>query len=164
MYTRRSSRRSRGYFGVVLYRPKSECNVGTLWRSAFLQDAAFVGTIGARYKRQASDTPNTANHVPLINYSSLDDLIDHLPYSCPIVAVELEDRAKPLPEFWHPERAVYLLGAEDNGIPPSVLNRCHHVVQIPSERPWSMNVAVAGSIVLYDRASKRARPVLEAVS
>jgi len=152
--TRKSSRRGRGYFGIVAYRPKSKCNVGTLWRSAFLQDAAFVGTIGARYKRQASDTPNTANHVPLMHYTDIDDMIDHLPYSCPLVAVELDECAKMLPEFSHPQRAVYLLGAEDNGIPPSVLDRCHYVVQIPTVREWSMNVAVAGSIVMYDRMAK----------
>lgn len=153
--TRRSARQGRGYFAVVVYRPKSECNVGTLWRSAFLQDAAFVGTIGMRYKQQASDTPNTAKHVPLIHYNDLDDLVKHLPYSCPLIGIELDECAKDLTEFTHPERAIYLLGAEDNGLPPSVLDRCHYVVQIPTVRDWSMNVAVAGSIVMYDRMAKR---------
>lgn len=36
MPTRRSARRSRGYAGVAIYHPKSEVNVGTLWRTAFL--------------------------------------------------------------------------------------------------------------------------------
>lgn len=153
--TRRSSKRSRGYFGIVIYKPKFEVNVGTLWRTAFLQDAAFVGTVGARYrKRQASDTPHTANHIPLIHYTDIDDMINHLPLGCPLVAVELDECAKLLPEFWHPPRAVYLLGAEDNGIPRKVLDRCHYVVQIPTVREWSMNVAAAGSIVMYDRMAK----------
>lgn len=151
---RRSSGRGRGFFGIVVYRPKSECNIGTLWRSAFLQDAAFVGTIGHRYIKQGSDTPNMVKHVPLNRYTDLDDLIAHLPYDCPIVAVELDECAKLLPEFSHPERAVYLLGAEDSGLPRSVLDRCHYTVQIPTVRDWSMNVAVAGSIVMYDRMSK----------
>jgi tRNA G18 (ribose-2'-O)-methylase SpoU len=143
-----------GYFGIAIWRPKTAVNVGTLWRSAWLNDAAFLGTIGARYTRQPSDTVGTPNHVPLIHYSDIDDLINHLPYGCPLIGVELDGRAKPLPEFSHPPRAVYLLGAEDHGIPPRILDRCHYVVQIPTVREWSMNVAVAGAIIMYDRLAK----------
>lgn len=158
--TKRSARRTRGYFGIAVLNPKSEVNVGTLWRSAFLQDAAFVATIGKRYQRQSSDTPGTTNHVPLLHYSDFDDLIEHLPHSCPIVAVELDECAKMLPEFSHPPRAVYLLGAEDHGIPQWALARCHYTVQIPCVRDWSMNVAAAGSIVMYDRIAKQTRSSL----
>lgn len=149
--TRRSMRRSRGYFGVALLNPKHKTNVGSLWRQAFLYDAAFVATIGARYERQASDTPGTANHIPLNHYRDFDDLMEHLPHGCRLVGVELDDRAQPLDRYTHPLNAVYLLGAEDNGIPPKVLARCHQVVQIPGVREFSMNVAAAGSIVMYDR-------------
>lgn len=154
--SRRASTYSRGYFGVAFWQPKSQVNVGTLWRSAFLYDAAFIATVGHRYDKQAGDTPNTANHVPLLHYRDLDDLIEHLPYSCPLVGVELADQAVPLDRFCHPLRAVYLLGAEDYGLPAKVLDRCHHVVQIPAARDWSMNVAAAGSIVMYDRHTKSA--------
>ena len=157
--TRRSNKRSRGYFGVALWNPKHEVNVGTLWRTAFLYDAAFIATIGARYQKQASDTPGAANHIPLINYTDVDDLIEHLPFSCPLVGVELDPRARNLASYAHPQRAVYLLGAEDHGLPQKVLGRCHDLVEIPGARPWSMNVSVAGSIVLYDRFTKAAAHV-----
>lgn len=153
--TRADARRSGGYFGIVVWHPKAAVNVGTLWRSAFLNDAAFVGTIGARYLKHVADTPNTPNHLPLVHYSDIDDLIEHLPHSCPLVAVELDACAKPLPEFFHPQRACYLLGAEDHGLPQSILQRCHYLVQIPTVLDWSMNVAVAGSIVMYDRLAKQ---------
>lgn len=154
--TKREGRRSRGYFGVVINNPKHEVNVGTLWRSSFLYDAAFIGTVGARYQKQAADTPGTENHVPLIHYSSIDDLVEHLPFSCPLIGVELDDRAIALPQFAHPPRAVYLLGAEDRGLSKATMARCHQIVQIPGERDWSMNVSVAGSIVMYDRFAKMA--------
>jgi tRNA G18 (ribose-2'-O)-methylase SpoU len=93
-----------------------------------------------------------------MNYSDIDDMVDHLPFSCPLVAVELDELAKSLPEFSHPQRAVYLLGAEDHGLPQGVLDRCHYTVQIPTVQEWSMNVAVAGSIVMYDRMSKSGVP------
>jgi tRNA G18 (ribose-2'-O)-methylase SpoU len=144
----------RGFFGVAVYRPKREVNVGTLWRSACSYGAAFIGTVGERYERQASDTTKTFRHTPLVHYVDLDDLIQHLPHSCPLVGVELDPRAQSLTEYVHMDRACYLLGAEDNGLPPSVLDRCHQLVQIPAPMPWSLNVAVAGSLVLHDRYVK----------
>ena len=148
----------RGYFGVGIYRPKTEANVGTLWRTAYLMDAAFVFTVGERYHKQAADTPDTARHVPLLHFGDFDDLIDHLPEGCHRVAVEQGGRT--LVGWSHPERCVYLLGAEDDGLPIEVLRRCGWTITIPSVREQSMNVAVAGSIVLYDRLAKTRGPHL----
>ena len=61
----------------------------------------------------------------------------------------------PLDEFEHPERAVYILGAEDTGLPRAAAQACHRHVSLPSERYASYNVAMAGSIVLYDRMAKQ---------
>jgi tRNA G18 (ribose-2'-O)-methylase SpoU len=147
---------TRGYFAVGIYGCKTEANVGTLWRTATLYEAAFVFTIGHRYKRQSSDTPKTPLHTPLFHFSTVDDLIEHLPWSCPLVGVELDERSKPLSSHsnnW--ERCAYLLGAEDHGLPPAVLDKCHSVLQIETAVPRSMNVAVAGSIILHDRYVKR---------
>ena len=156
--TRRTMARSgRGYFGIAVWQPKTATNIGTLWRSAWLYDAAFIATVGRRYEKQPSDTPGVAHHIPLLNYPAIDDLVASLPYSCPLIGVELTDSAVGLPSFTHPPRGVYLLGAEDHGLPPSVLKRCHQVVQIPAAKQWSMNVATAGSIIIYDRFVKGLR-------
>lgn len=146
----------RGYFAIGIYHGKTEVNIGTLWRSAHLYGAAFVFTVGARYHRQASDTPKTPNHTPLFHFATVDDLIEHLPWSCPLVGVEMDERSRPLtshPNSW--ERCAYLLGAEDYGLPQAVLDRCHHLLSIETAMPQSLNVAVAGSIVLHDRHVKR---------
>ena len=63
----------------------------------------------------------------------------------------------PLASFEHPERAIYLLGAEDHGLPPAIVRQCSHVVSLEAARTPSYNVAVAGSLVMYDRLSKRGR-------
>ena len=60
----------------------------------------------------------------------------------------------PLEDFEHPLDAVYLLGSEDAGLPTSVLRACHEVVTLRSEHYASYNVAIAGSLVLYDRQQK----------
>lgn len=148
---------SRGYFAVGIYGCKTEANIGTLWRSATLYGAAFVFTVGRRYSRQASDTPNTPLHTPLFHFSTVEDLREHLPNAAPLVGVELDPRGRTLSGYGHPERAVYLLGAEDNGLPLQVLDQCHSVIQIETVLPQSMNVAVAGSIILHDRYVKAAR-------
>jgi tRNA G18 (ribose-2'-O)-methylase SpoU len=145
----------RGYFGIGIVNGKTEANLGTLWRAANLYDAAFIFTVGSRYKRQASDTPNTPLHVPLFEFQAMDDLLQHLPYGCPLVGVELDPRATMLSSFTHPERACYLLGAEDHGLSPTVLDRCHMIVQIDTPKPQSMNVSVAGSLVMHDRFMAR---------
>lgn len=154
---------SRGYFAVGVYHPKTEANIGTLMRTAYLYDAAFVFTVGRRYSKQASDTPYTSRHVPLFHFASIDDLINHLPSGCPLVGVELDPRGVQVQDYKHPERAAYLLGAEDHGLPQHVVDRCHSLVEIPSVQPQSMNVAVAGSIVVYDRHAKVLARVLEEV-
>jgi tRNA G18 (ribose-2'-O)-methylase SpoU len=54
--------------------------------------------------------------------------------------------------FRHPDRAVYLLGNEQIGLSKRVLSQCHSLISLPGH--FSLNVAVAGSIVMYDRVSK----------
>ena len=141
----------RGYFSIGIVNGKTEANLGTLWRAANLYDAAYIFTVGRRYKRQASDTPNTPRHTPLFEFDTIDDLVAHLPYSCPLIGVELDPRAVSLTDFKHPERACYLLGAEDHGLTIAQRDACHSLVQIPTPNPQSMNVSVAGSLVLHDR-------------
>jgi tRNA G18 (ribose-2'-O)-methylase SpoU len=143
----------RGYFEIGIYHTKKEVNVGTLWRSAYLLGATGIFTIGKRYQRQASDTPNTTLHIPLRQHLAFEEFLVNMPTGAILVGIEMN--GKPLKEFSHPERAVYLLGAEDHGLPNAVMERCKQLVSIESVRPQSFNVAVAGSIVMYDRLIKR---------
>jgi len=136
--------------------PKAEHNIGTLWRSATIFQADFIFTIGPRYRRQVSDTLATWRHIPLYTYVNYADFYAHLPYDCRLVCVELAPGAFDLRTFVHPERAIYLLGAEDNGLPSDVL-RGQIVIQIPAPCEHnSLNVATAGSIILWDRWCKSA--------
>jgi tRNA G18 (ribose-2'-O)-methylase SpoU len=143
---------SRGYYGIGIVGSKTASNVGTLWRSAHALEAAFIFTAGRRFPKQASDTVKAWKHVPMFEYDNADDLFAHIPKDCVPVAVELDERSRPLAKYTHPERAVYILGAEDGGIPKAVLSRCRDIIQIPGRN--CLNVAVAGSIVLYDREAK----------
>ncbi len=149
----------RGYFGIGIQNNKTEVNLGTLWRSANLMGASFIFTIGRRYKKQASDTMKTYRHIPLYNFETFDAFYKSLPYDAMLIGVELHKRSVMLSEFSHPERCVYLLGAEDHGLTNEAIDKCHHIVQLPGE--FSMNVAVAGSIVMYDRVTKNTKAQLK---
>ena len=142
----------RGYFGIGIYHGKTAENIGTLWRSANILGADFIFTVGKRYSKQCSDTMNTTKHIPLFHFNDWDDLFNHVPYNCPVVAVELADNSIPIRNYVHPERCIYLLGAEDHGIPPEILAKCREVIQLPGDH--CMNVSTAGSIVMYDRINK----------
>lgn len=140
---------NRGYFGIGIYHVKSRVNIGTLWRSAHQLGAAFIFTVGKRYSQQSSDTCKAWRHVPLYHYSTIDDLITALPYSCSLIGIEMG--GVPLGGYSHPERATYLLGAEDHGLPAAIIERCHHLISIEAVNTESYNVAVAGSLVMYQR-------------
>lgn len=148
-------KKDRGYFGLAFHFPKTSTNVGSLWRTADVLGCDFFAIIGNRIKNQASNTMRSERHIPLFVYRDFDDFYAHLPYNTQLVGLEMGASAIPLEEFEHPERAVYLLGSEDNGLPECVQGRCHHVVKLRGE--MSLNVAVAGSIALYDRIATSLR-------
>jgi tRNA G18 (ribose-2'-O)-methylase SpoU len=142
-----------GYFGIGILHSKNEENLGLLWRSAFNLGADFIFTIGKRYTYQCSDSQKSYKSIPLFHYLDYDDFYKHIPLDCRVVAVELHDDAKDLKEYVHPDRCIYLLGAEDHGIPEEILSKCKDIIRIDTNR--CMNVAITGAIVMYDRKIKR---------
>jgi tRNA G18 (ribose-2'-O)-methylase SpoU len=142
----------RGYFGIGIFQGKTVENLGTLWRTADLFGASFIFTIGRRYKHQPTDTFKTTKHIPLYHYETFEQFKLNRPIDCLLIGVELHETSQPIRTFSHPERAIYLLGAEDNGLSKECIKECNRIIQLPGER--SMNVAVAGSIVMFDRINK----------
>lgn len=147
---------SPGFFGIGVENLKTGANLGTLWRSAHAMGAAFIFTVGRRYRHQASDTSTARRSVPLYEYATLDELRANLPHGAKLVGVEYpHDRAVPLGRYCHPRNCVYLLGSEDSGMSKAAAAACHDVVFIPTT--FCLNVAAAGSVVLWDRLTKKGR-------
>ncbi len=140
----------RGYWGIGIYNPKHEANLGGVWRSAQAFSANFIFTVGPRrYSEQCTDIMKSTRHVPLFHYPTIEDLKSHLPHGCPLIAIEYPLAKQSLREFSHPERVVYLLGSEDNGLPERVINQCHFTITIPTK--VCLNLASAATVVMYDR-------------
>jgi hypothetical protein len=72
-----------------------------------------------------------------------------------LVGIEMTEDAAELPSFRHPLNAAYVLGPERSSLSPAILAQCRHVVRIPTR--FSLNLAVAGALVLYDRLLQHGR-------
>lgn len=139
----------RGYFAVGVDGISKSMNLGNLMRIAHAFDASFFFSVNAmtKYSDAESDTSRAYRSMPVYNYAAAEDF--RLPVGCALVGVEITEDAVELPRFRHPLRAAYLLGAERNSISQDMLGRCDFVVKIPMR--FSINVGMAGAIVLYDR-------------
>ena len=107
-------------------------------------------TIAAAYDRNRgglADTSDTPGNLPFHEFESIAAL--RLPRDCVMVGIELVDDAVEMPSFRHPRAAAYVLGAERGSLSPAMVERCDHVVRIPTR--FCINLAVAGAIVMYDR-------------
>ncbi|HWA68651.1 MAG TPA: RNA methyltransferase [Rhizomicrobium sp.] len=150
----------RGYFGVGIEGVSKPMNLGNLVRIAHAFDADFFFSIAPRLKLSDGKSDTSAAHtaLPFYDFAHPDDF--RLPIGCRLVGVEITDEAVELPRFRHPHRAAYVFGAERYSLSPQMLSLCEFVVKIPTR--FSINVGMAGAIVLYDRLMSQsgyARPV-----
>lgn len=141
-----------GFYAIGIMNSNSKFNVGTLWRSAYILGASYIFTVNKKYKFQSSDVTHSFLRIPYFHYDDINDLKNHLPHSAPLIGVELIEEATLLQDFQHPPSAVYLLGSEANGLSQATLDKCHKIIKLSGN--FSLNVAVAGSILMYDRIAK----------
>ncbi|SJL84244.1 RNA methyltransferase [Vibrio palustris] len=137
---------------IGLYNPKSPANVGAVMRAAGCYDATQVRYNGVRYNRAIklqTDTKKVKSRIELINS---DDLTANINEDVKVVCVELAVGATALPEFVHPQHAIYVFGPEDGSLPQHIVDQADHVVYVPTH--GCMNLAATANVVLYDRMAK----------
>ncbi|XQW86044.1 RNA methyltransferase [Thalassotalea piscium] len=137
---------------IALTNPKSPSNVGAVIRSAGCYQADEIYYTGQRYERAAkynTDTQNVSQRIPI---TSVSDVLAIPLAGAKLVCIELAEGATPLPEFNHPDKAVYVFGAEDGSIGQNVVDKADHVVYVPTV--GCMNLAATVNVVLYDRLAK----------
>jgi RNA methyltransferase, TrmH family len=136
--------------GLALWRVHDPGNVGTLIRAADALGPAFVALssgcgdpTGSKSLRAAA---GSVFRVPLLSFDDAPG---------PLVAL-VSRGGTPLAELEVGERVTFVLGAEREGLPPDVLSRCDASASIPmSAATDSLNVAVAGSVALYELVRRR---------
>ncbi len=118
------------YACIGLSNPKSPSNVGAIMRAAGCYGAASVFYTGTRYDRAKDFVTDTKK-------AHQDILVEG---------------ARSLPEYTHPDRALYIFGAEDGSLSKEIRDWCEDVVYIPTK--GCMNLAATVNVVLYDRLAK----------
>lgn len=156
----RASRRRRGHscwdhlYAAPLW-PQFGVNLGTLLRTC---DAvgACLAVPRRRWVREAVHRGNTLRRPACIHWvhEPLAWLEEQRGLGTRIVGVELADEATRLADLSPARsRTVAVLGHERDGIPPEALDLLDEAVEIPMVGAGSsLNVAVAGSLVLYKLA------------
>ena len=153
----------RGYFGIGAEGISKPMNLGAILRTGHAFGASFVFTVKAETRVKHvynSDTSKSFENVPYYGWSNINEMA--LPKGCQLVGVELTEDAIELPSFRHPRAAAYVLGRERGDLSEGMLERCHHVIKIPTR--FCVNVSVAAALVMYDRMTSmgtfEARPIM----
>lgn len=140
---------------IALSNPKSPSNVGAVMRAAGCYGASAIYYTGERFERAAKfhqDTNNISSKIELTRVVSF--AVEKTPEQ-KLVCIELVEGATPLPEFEHPEHALYVFGPEDGSIDQAVVDLADEVVYIPTI--GCMNLAATVNVLLYDRMAKQHR-------
>jgi tRNA (guanosine-2'-O-)-methyltransferase len=133
-----------------------EANLGTLLRTCDAVGACMAVPDTAHYHRslERGDTLSRRPHIHWVRTSQGRWIEQQRAKGRVVLAVELAEDATPLPRL-EPARGptVVLLGHEHHGVPDDVWPLLDVVVEIPMVGVGSsLNVAVAGSLVLYKLA------------
>lgn len=148
---------------IALTNPKTPTNVGAVMRAAGCYQVDHVIYSGSRYKQAAkyhqellrTDTRNMQKKIPLVdvdNFINRNNLLENSPSSAKVICVDLVEGATPLPNFVHPDEAVYVFGPEDGTIDQAVIDNADEVVYVPTI--GCMNLAATVNVLLYDRLAK----------
>ena len=143
-----------GYCGIGILNLKLKTSYEKLSRSAYCFDADFIFLVNKGFDSSLEAELRDAElNIPLFEYSTVEDFLTHIPCNCKLVSVDFSNGVQGIEGFVHPERACYVLGPDDGGVPKQVLEQSYAVIKIPTK--YCLHVETAGSIVLYDRRQKQ---------
>ena len=144
VFRRRESAAARGV-ALALWRVSDPGNVGTLLRTADAFGASVMlsdgcaDPFGPKALRAAMGSTFS---VPLLNFAVRDAVALVADGGVPLDEVDLE------------RYSTFVLGSEREGLPAEVLGRCDAQATIRVDNVESLNVAMAGTIALYERARR----------
>lgn len=135
---------------VLLYRPKSEMNIGHIFR---LADAAGIQKIWLyqpiehiKWHKIEKLSRKNSRHIAYEIIQSYDELPE-----IPKLALEWTDKSVNLYEFAPPSKELLLIvGNEQKGLPEDLLSQCEEAIHLPMYgKHSSMNMAMASAIAVY---------------
>jgi TrmH family RNA methyltransferase len=130
---------------LALWRVSDPGNVGTLLRSAEAFDAGVMMSAGCADPfgpKALRAAMGSTFRVPLLDFELRSAVALVAEGGQPLEQVELE------------RYSTFVIGAEREGLPDDVLASCDAKATIPVTGVESLNVAMAGTIVLYERSRR----------
>lgn len=129
-------------------------NIGNLIRLADNVGANQVMVVGEDFHLRKSGISKTAGlsfkNVSL-SFVTPDDFFGNLHSDCQLVAIETSEDSVNLFETRLPEKIIFLVGNERNGLPAAILEKCDQKVHIPmTGKCKSMNVSHALAVALFE--------------
>lgn len=137
--------------GLALWRVSDPGNVGTLVRAADALGPAYVllsvGCADPTGPKAVRASAGSLFRVPLGSFADCEGI--------PRIAL-VPRGGVPLPELELPQRTVFVLGAEREGLPEEIRAAAELSATIPQAgRAESLNVASAGAVALYEWRRRR---------
>lgn len=129
-------------------------NIGNLIRLADNVGATQVMIVGEDFHLRKSGISKTAGlsfkNVSL-SFITPEDFFGNLHPDYHLVAIETSEDSENLFETRLPEKVIFLLGNERNGLPAEILEKCDQKVHIPmTGKCKSMNVSHALAVALFE--------------
>ena len=147
---------------IILDNVRSLNNIGVIFRSADAFRVKHIYLCGITATPPNKDIQKTAlGSTKSVDWSyvkSTIELVKNLQnQNIKVIAVEQAKKATLLQDFKPKNKTEYafILGHEIKGVCQSVIDQCDEVIEIPQfGTKHSLNIAVCGSIVLWDLFSK----------
>ncbi|NUP07629.1 MAG: TrmH family RNA methyltransferase [Polyangiaceae bacterium] len=139
---------------IAVVRAKNPFNVGAIIRVAhsFLVKEIFLIGVEPYYEKAAMGMQKYENIVDARDEATFLDLVK----GRPLIGVERDHADASLWEAPMPKDAVFVLGSENDGVPPLLLEACSTVLAIPMYGiNHSFPVTVAAGMVLCEWARRK---------
>lgn len=145
--------------GLVLAQLDDPRNIGMIFRLADAARLSHIWILGAdksllsnrKFKRVAR---STVDYVPHSFVKDLDD-ITAIQQEYILVGLEVTSNSIPITEFKLKKPVALVVGNEERGVSPSLLERCEQCIHLPMYGiNTSMNVAMATGISAYTLIAK----------
>lgn len=146
-------------FLLILSEVQDPGNLGTLIRTA---EAAGVqgivishNTVDPYNPKVVRATMGSILRVPIVRVEKISELVEELAaYGIRAIAADSQAKKNYFDADWHLPLAI-VLGGEAEGLSAEIINKAAEVVKIPqNKKVESLNVAIAGSILMYQVVEK----------
>ncbi len=129
-------------------------NIGSLIRLADNIGSDEVFILGDQFTFRQSSVKYTAGqsfNTVKLSLITAEEFFDKRPDDYQLVAIETSEQSQNIFTTLLPEKVIFLLGSEKNGLPEDILLRCNLAVHIPMTGACkSMNVSHALAVGLFE--------------